>query len=445
MTDEQRRDTRFFGHPPGLGVLAGTELWERFSFYGMQALLMLYMTKQLLLPGHAEHVLGLAGYRSSLSALVGPMSDLAFAAQTYGIYSGLTYATPLLGAWLGDRVLGKTRTVTIGALLMSAGHLTMASERLFLVALLLLIAGTGCVIGNMAAQVGLLYAPDDERRTRAFGIYLITLNIGALLAPLIVGTLGEKYAWHWGFGAAGIGMLIGLATYLSGRRFLPPDRIAARGPRVTLTPAERRSVIAIVLVLIPYVLCFTAMQQAYGVMFVWADTRVDHAIFGWEVPITWIGTFDGVMTIIGVIVATSVWKRLAKREREPGDIAKLGVACAGIAAAFFWVALAARSDVAPLWTWLLFFVGIDFATGWGEAPVASLVSRNAPPQIVATMMAVFKLASAVLYFATGWLGRFYEPLGPSGFWALNGAISLVGLALVLVFGRQVGRALPRGA
>ena len=143
MDSEPRRDTRFFGHPPGLGVLAGTELWERFSFYGMQALLMLYMTKQVLLPGHAERVWGLAGYRAGLSTIVGPMSDLAFAAQTYGIYSGLTYATPLAGAWLGDRMLGKTRTVTIGALLMSAGHLAMASERLFLVALVLLISRHG--------------------------------------------------------------------------------------------------------------------------------------------------------------------------------------------------------------------------------------------------------------------------------------------------------------
>ena len=115
---------------------------------------------------------------------------------------------------------------------------------------------------------------------------------------------------------------------------------------------------------------------------------------------------------------------MARREREPGDIAKLAVACAGIGAAFFWIALAAQAPLAPLWTWLVFFIGIDFATGWGEAPVASLVSRNAPAEINATMMAVFKLASAAIYFAVGWLGRFYEPLGPSGYWAMNGAISL---------------------
>ncbi|MES2754957.1 MAG: peptide MFS transporter [Pseudomonadota bacterium] len=435
------RDTRFFGHPPGLGVLAGTELWERFSFYGMQALLMLYMTKHLLAGELADRVWGLAAYRAGLGALVGPMTDLAFAAQTFGIYSGLIYVTPLAGAWLGDRVLGKTRTVTLGALLMAAGHLAMAFEPLFLIALGLIILGAGCVIGNMAAQVGALYAPDDERRTRAFGLYLIALNIGALIAPLIVGTLGEKVGWHWGFGAAGLGMLIGLATYLLGRRHLPPDVIVKRGAKVKLTRAERRSVVAILLTFVPYILVVVALQQAYGIMYVWADTAVAHDVLGWRVPITWVGIFDGLMTIAGVIFATSLWKRWAKRGREPGDIAKLGIGCLGVAFGYFYLALVAQAAVAPLIAWLGFYLIIDFATGWFEAPTASLTSRNAPPAIVGTMMALFKLASAVAYFTLGWLGRFYEPLGPSGYWALNGAIALAGAVLVALFGRRVGRIL----
>lgn len=144
-------------------------------------------------------------------------------------FSGLIYGAPLISAWLGNRVFCRTRTVTLGCLLMAAGHLAMASEWLFLAALLLIILGAGGVIGNMAAQVGQLYGPDDQRRTRAFGVYLITLNIGALVAPLVKGTLGKKVDWHYGFGAAGVGMLIGLATYLAGRRHLPPDVIRKRG------------------------------------------------------------------------------------------------------------------------------------------------------------------------------------------------------------------------
>lgn len=435
------RDTRFFGHPAGLGILAGTELWERFSFYGMQALLMLYMTGQLLTPGHADKVVGLAGYRAALSTVVGPMTDLAFAAQTFGIYSGLIYVTPLGGAWLADRVLGKTRTVTIGALLMAAGHLSMASERLFLAALLMLILGAGCVIGNMAAQVGQLYDADDERRTRAFGIYLIALNIGSLISPLVCGTLGEKAGWHWGFGAAGIGMLIGLATYLIGRPFLPPERAIRTGARAKLTWAEWRSVIGILLAFLPYILAITALQQAYGIMLIWGETRVDHVVLGWTVPITWVLTFDGLATIAGVIFATSVWKRLAARGREPGDIAKLGIGCLGIAIGYFWLAGVARLAVAPIVLWLAFYFIVDFAIGWLEAPTASLTSRNAPPAVVGTMMALFKMASAVAYFALGWLGRFYEPLGPPLFWALNGSIALAGFALVALFGKRTARML----
>jgi len=253
---------QLLGHPRGLTVLAGTEMWERFSFYGMQALLMLYMTKYLLLPERARGVLGLEAYRAGLEAMVGKLSDLAFAGQTYGLYSGMIYLAPILGAWLGDRVLGRTRTVTLGCLLMAAGHLAMASEALFLGALTLLVLGSGCLLGNMLAQVGLLYAPEDQRRTRAFGVYLITLNIGALVAPLVIGTLGEKVSWHLGFGAAGIGMLIGLATYLFGRRHLPPDRISERGPKVSLTRGEWRRVSFILLLLFfPYMLFATAANH----------------------------------------------------------------------------------------------------------------------------------------------------------------------------------------
>jgi POT family proton-dependent oligopeptide transporter len=187
----KKQTAELFGHPRGLTVLATTEMWERFSFYGMQALLMLYMVNYLLLPAHAGGVLGLAAFRGGIEAVTGRLTNIALAAQTFGIYSGLIYVTPLAGAWLGDRVLGRTRTITIGCVLMAAGHLTMAFERFFLFALTLLILGAGCLLGNMAAQVGALYAPEDDRRTRAFGIYLITLNIGALVAPLIVGTLGE--------------------------------------------------------------------------------------------------------------------------------------------------------------------------------------------------------------------------------------------------------------
>ena len=437
MARQNHRAGDLFGHPRGLTVLATTEMWERFSFYGMQALLMLYMTKYLLLPEHEPSVLALAAFRSFLSAITGPMTDLAFAAQTFGIYSGLLYGTPLVGAWLGDRVFGKTRTIIGGCLLMAAGHLAMASTHFFLVALLLIIVGAGGVIGNMAAQVGLLYAPDDTRRTRAFGVYLITLNIGALAAPLVIGTLGEKVAWHYGFGAAGVGMIIGLVTYLAGRRYLPPDTIRTRGGRIKLNRVERRRVVAILCLLVPYTLYGAASFQAYGIMYVWADAAVNRVVLGWEVPVTWIGILDGVLTIVGVMLADRIWIRQAARGHEPVDFTKIAIGYLGVGSAFFIAAASATLAVVPLLLWVAFFVVLDFSYGWAEPPIQSLVSRDSPPSVTATMMATLKASIMLSYFLLGWLGRFYEPLGAPLYWALTGALSVAGFMLMVVFKRPI--------
>ena len=434
-----------FGHPKGLTVLAGTELWERLAFYGMQALLMLYLTKYLLLPEHARTVLGLTQFRGALAAVVGPMTDLAFAAQAYGIYSGLIYASPLVGAWLGDRVLGKTRTVTIGGFLMAAGHLSMAVEHFFLFALLLLVVGGGCVVGNMAAQVGQLYAPDDHRRTRAFGLYLGALNVGALIAPLTVGTLGERVAWRWGFGVAGISMLIGLVIYIVGRRQLPADTLVKRGNTPKLTRTEWRTIGALILMLLPYIAMTTALNQAYGIMFVWADKAVDRTIFGWQMPVTWVGIFDGAMTIVGVLAGGAYWKRTAARGREMSDLSKLGVGCAGMAMGYFYIAGVAVLPLVPIVAWLGFYLIVDFATVWMEAPPQAIITRSAPTSTQSTMMAVFKLANAAAYFLLGWLGRFYEPLGPAHYWLLTGLLPLGGLALLLMIRRPIARILTADA
>jgi POT family proton-dependent oligopeptide transporter len=445
MAEAARREDDLLGHPRGLTLLATTEMWERFSFYGMQALLMLYMTKHLLRPGVAPDVLGLAAFRAGLSTIVGPMTDLAFAAQTFGIYSGLLYGTPLIGAWLGDRVLGKTRTVTAGCVLMTAGHLTMASEHFFLIALLLIVIGAGGVIGNMAAQVGLLYDFDDHRRTRAFGVYLITLNLGALAAPLAIGTVGEKIGWHYGFAIAGVGMAIGLVTYLVGRRHLPTDRLRARGPRPRLRGDERRRVAGLLVLLIPYTIYGAASFQAYGIMFVWADTAVDRVVLGWEVPVTWIGIADGILTIVGVWLAARVWTWSARRGREPGDFAKMAIGYAGVGAAFLFAAAIATLPLVPVALWIAFFVILDLSYGWVEPPVQSMISRDAPAPVNAMMMAVMKATTMLSYFFLGWFGRFYEPLGPSLFWAAVGAQSLLALLVVVALRRPLLRLLePAG-
>ena len=218
-----------FGHPRGLFYLAFTELWERFSYYGMTALLVLYMVKQLLLPGHAEHVLGLAALRHSFE-FRGPMSDLAFASLIYGWYGGLVYFTPLFGGMIADRWLGTRTTVVVGALLMSAGHLAMAFDQSFLFALALLILGSGCLKGNISAQVGQLYPREEEsRRTQGFTIFSAGINVGSVMGPLGCGAVGAVYGWHAGFSLAGALMIVALLTYLAGQRYLPDGRVRRSG------------------------------------------------------------------------------------------------------------------------------------------------------------------------------------------------------------------------
>ncbi len=237
-----------FGHPRGLTFLFTTEMWERFSYYGMRSLLVLYMTKYLL-AGHLDTALGLATVKRALEAVFGPLDAQPLSSQIYGFYTALVYLTPIFGGLLADRVLGQRRTVVIGAALMALGHFMMAVEQLFLFALFALILGNGAFKPNISTQVGGLYAPGDRRRDRAYSIFYVGINVGAFLAPLVCGTLGEQAGWHYGFAAAGVGMLIGLSIYLYAQRLLPPDELqkarAAHIERRPLDRAEWRAVIAV--------------------------------------------------------------------------------------------------------------------------------------------------------------------------------------------------------
>jgi POT family proton-dependent oligopeptide transporter len=221
------RATELFGHPKGLTFLFSTEMWERFSYYGMRTLLVLYMVKHLLLPGQAETVIGYGALKAALEFIFGPLGVQPLSSHIYGLYTAFVYLTPVIGGLIADRWLGQRRTVVAGAVLMAIGHFMMAFEPLFLLALLVLILGNGAFKPNISTQVGSLYAPGDPRHDRAFSIFYVGINIGAFFSPLVCGTLGESYGWHYGFAAAGIGMLIGTLIYVAGWPTLPPD--APRG------------------------------------------------------------------------------------------------------------------------------------------------------------------------------------------------------------------------
>jgi len=437
----------FLGHPKGLAYLAFTEAWERFSYYGMTALVVLYMVQQLLLPGHVEHVVGMPTYRSALESVFGPMSPQALASQTFGFYTGLVYFTPLFGGWIADRLLGAKRTVVIGALLMSAGHFAMAFDQSFLIALVLLILGSGCLKGNIAAQVGHLYAPDDvSRRTRAFTIFSTGINVGATLGPIVCGLLAQLYGWHVGFGCAGALMLLATITYLAGQRYLPDERPRKRdrAPTAPLTSAERRTVLLLIVVASITVFQSVAYYQIYNVGLVWIDAHVDLATPLGHIPVPWFNSIDAFVSIIAVPPLILLWSWQEKRGREPSDIGKIGIgaaiaaASAGMMVLGIW--LAGSGKVSALYP-VLGCVGMGVAFLYYWPPLLALVSRTAPPSINATMVSGAYLALFVGNILMGWVGSFYERMSPAQFWTLDASIAATGALLVLLFGRCLNRAL----
>jgi POT family proton-dependent oligopeptide transporter len=433
-------------HPPGLYFLAFTEMWERFSYYGMTALLSLYMVGQLLTPGHAEHVLGLAGLRHLLEGN-GPMSDQAFASLIYGWYGGLVYFTPILGGVLADRLLGTRATVVLGALLMSAGHIAMAFDASFLIALLLLILGSGCLKGNISAQVGQLYPEAAESiRTQAYAIFSAAINIGAVAGPLVCGGVAAAWGWHAGFGVAGVLMLVALLTYLAGQRHLPGGR--RRAERVDyppLTSAERRRVRLLVLTIAIVVLPAISYTMIWNIGVLWVDQHAILATPLGEVPASWFNSVDSLASVLAVPPLVALWRWQAKRAREPGDVAKIGIGMALTgASALFMVAGSlisgpdGRASVLwPLACWT--GMGIAFLYYW---PVLlALISRAAPAKVNATMMSAGFLALFAGSVIMGWIGSFYGEMHPAAFWTIDAAIGLAGGLIVLAIGRPLSRGL----
>jgi len=438
-------DGTFLGHPKGLAYLAFTEAWERFSYYGMGALLVLYMVNQLLLPGHVEHVAGFATFRSVIESTFGPLSTQALASQIFGLYSGFVYFTPVLGGWIADRWIGQRSAVVLGALSMSGGHLAMAFDRSFLLALLLLVVGSGLLKGNISAQVGGLYRPDEEsRRTRGFAIFSTGINFGAVVGPLLCGYLGERYGWHVGFGTAAIFMLAGLATYLTGYRHLPRKverKILASAP---MTAADWRIVGALVAVMAIAVFQSIGYYQLSNVLPVWLQQHGDLNAGGFAIPIPWYQSIDPLFSIVCVPVLIGLWRWQARHGGDPSELGKIGQGawlCAG-ANLILVAAIAVAGSGKVLWLWPFLYCalqGIAFLYYWPT--LLALVSRAAPPKINATMMGICFLVLFVANNLIGWIGTFYEQMTPLAFWAMHAGIAAGGGLLVVIFGSSLRRIL----
>ncbi|CAA9537538.1 MAG: Di-tripeptide/cation symporter, partial [uncultured Sphingomonadaceae bacterium] len=374
-----------------------------FSYYGMRALLVFYMTKQLLLS-------------QGTSSLI------------YGAYTACAYFTPIVGGVIADRYLGKRRAVIIGASIMSAGHFMMAFEPLFYAALATIALGNGLFLPSLPSQINDLYRRDDPRRGWAYNVYYVGINIGGFLAPLVCGTLGELYGWHYGFGAAGLGMLAGLAIYVSGQRYLPPEPPRATASGVTLkTRGMDRQ---IVLVLLGIALSVTVFRGAYeqigNTVALWMDAGVDRTVGERTIPVTWFFALNPLLVILMTPPLLAYWSRRAAMGSDQAPARRMALGALIVAAAYLMIAGASwlGGDARAGWVWLLgFFVIFTFGELFILPTGLGLFARLAPPGMGATTVAAWYLAIFSGSLAAGLVGTLWSRMNHAAFFVLLAAIA----------------------
>jgi POT family proton-dependent oligopeptide transporter len=403
---EPPRDSReLFGHPRGLAVLFLTETWAHFSYFGMQAMLVYYMTKQLDFS------------QPKASAL-------------YGGYAAFAYLTPLLGGFLADRLLGQGRSVVIGGVIMALGHFALAFEGAFFPGLFLVGLGNGFFLPATTTQVGYLYAEGDHRRDRAYSLYYMGVNIGGFLAPLICGTIGEIYGWHYGFAVAGIGMLVGLLVYLTNQASLPREVRPAGLRRKAARPLgadQRRAVLSLIGIAALVVLFRIAYEQSGNTIALWADGRTDRTLqFGATqliIPATWFQSINPLLIFCLTPVITLWWTHQARKGREPAPLRKMAFGSALAGLAFLFMLGAARQaelEGTASWVWL---VGFFFLLTLGELfvlPIGlSVFNQLAPAQMASLMIGIWYMAKFAGSLMAGWLGAQWQNLSPSLFFTIG--------------------------
>ncbi|HJR59585.1 MAG TPA: peptide MFS transporter [Vicinamibacterales bacterium] len=470
-------DRGFFGHPRGLSTLFFTEMWERFSYYGMRALLILFMTAPLAAGG--------LGF------------DTASAGAVYGLYTSMVYMMTLPGGWIADRLIGQRRAVLYGGITIALGHFSMAVPSLatFYIGLFLIVIGTGLLKGNVSVIVGQLYAKGDHRRDAGFSIFYMGINLGAFIAPLVCGYLGQQINWHLGFGAAGAGMTLGVVQYLLGSKYLGdagmrPAPAASRQAFEALrlkvvigavmvvvvlaafavatytgtlpitvnqvadgagyflliatvgffgwlflssdwTPDERKRLYAIGVFFLAAALFWSVFEQAGSTLNLFADRDTRTELFGWPFPSSWFQSVNSLFIIALAPVFAWLWVRLGSR--EPSTAAKFAVGLIFVGAGFGILIIAARLaaggvQVSPMWlvaTYLLHTIG-----ELSLSPVGlSAMTKLAPARIAGLMMGVWFLATSVGNFIAGRLSGFYEAMPLPD---LFGAITLFAVVAGLI-------------
>jgi POT family proton-dependent oligopeptide transporter len=422
------------GHPVGLFVLFFTEMWERFSYYGMRALLVLYMVNYLIhrIETGSSYVVGFAPLRHAIESVFGPMTVQPLSSEIYGLYTGFVYLTPFFGGMLADRLLGQRKTVVVGGVLMAIGHFLMAVESMFLVALCFLILGNGCFKPNISTQVGSLYPPGDPRRDRAFTIFYMGINLGAFFSPLVCGTLGQVYGWHYGFAAAGFGMVAGLVLYLWGQKYLAPDQLARAQQTHTenakLTPAEWKAIFGLIVLCLLNVVFWGVYEQQGNTIQLFADKNTDWHVFGWEMPSTWFQSINPMFIFLFTPLLNLFWGWQSARRKEPASVTKMAMGCGLLGVSFLpliYITAGLRADQRISFLWL---VGGTFIYTLGElylSPIGlSLVTKVAPARLVSMLMGMWFLSSFFGNFLSGYLGTYYEKMSRESFFLMLAALGV---------------------
>ena len=476
-------DTRFFGQPIGLATLFFTELWERFSYYGMRALLVLFMT--------AEAMGGNPGLGFSV----------AKATAIYGLYTFFVYVLSLPGGWVADKLWGQRKAVFVGGCIIAAGHFSMAIPTLpfFYLGLLLIVLGTGLLKPNVSSMVGDLYPEGGARRDAGFSIFYMGINLGAILGPALCGILGEDYNWHWGFSLAGFGMILGLISYKFGYRYLgdagdlktgESQEVLARRSKnfytilsvsaaaiivfgylmssgvIDLTLNELAGSLGVVAVLITAIffgyiiflgghtteekkklgvifwlfllaaLFWSGFEQAGSSMNLFAKDLTDRVVMGWEVPASWLQLVNPTFIVLLAPVFGWLWQFLARRNANPSIPVKFGLGLLGLAGGFFVLAWGAANattsnPVSPSWLIVTYFLHTCGELALSPVGLSSM-TKLAPKSRVSQMMGVWFVAAALGSLFAGLMAGQLESLQPQGlFWQVAVIVGGGGIVALL--------------
>jgi proton-dependent oligopeptide transporter, POT family len=436
-----RNDRAFLGHPKGLGFLGFTEACERFSYYSMQTLLPLYLVNYLLIPERMDKVIGLTWLQAHVyHGLEGQPLESAI----FGTYTSLVYATPIIGGIIADKWLGRDKTLIIGGILMAIGHFLMAIEPALLLALFALLLGVGGFKGNIATQVGGLYGTNDLRRAMAFQIFYIFINVSVIAGPLVSGTLGQKVGWHYGFGCAGVVMVLGLIIYLSGRSYMPREddkrRTQEQQIREPLTRDDWMCVLYLVILIPVLAISLLTNQEIFNGYLIWGDQHFDLRLL--NNTSSWLITVDAIVSFTMLVAVAAFWKWWSIRRREPDEISKMIIGSlftmAGGACLFMAALTQPHGGKISLFWPMMFelFNSIGFAH---ILPISlALFSKIAPKQITATVIGLYYLAFVAANAVVGYVGGLYSSLPTTTFWLIHIASAAFGLIAFVVFKLVIG-------